>query len=243
MLTSVRSLMAATVLAGAALTATPAMAQEDLGISVSGNAAIVTDYRFRGVGLSGGDPAIQGGIDIGTDAGFYIGTWGSSIDGGPLYGEMELDVYAGWGGEVTDGLGVDVGVLYYAYPANDFGPADYFEFYASLSPSVGPAEFTFGVAYAPDQDSLASTDNLYLYADVGIGIPETPISVWGHVGYTDGFLTFTASGDAIDYGVGADLAIGENLSLGISYVGVEDDGLNLTGVTDDTVLGTLAVSF
>jgi len=108
MLTSVRSLMAATVLAGSALVATPAMAQDDSGISISANAAIVSEYRFRGVGLSGGDPAIQGGIDLGTDVGFYIGTWGSSIDAGPLpslYGEMEWDIYAGWSGDLTDGLG------------------------------------------------------------------------------------------------------------------------------------------
>jgi uncharacterized protein (TIGR02001 family) len=243
MLTSVRSLMAATILAGAALTATPAMAQDELGVSISGNAAIVTEYRFRGIGLSGGDPAVQGGIDVETDVGFYVGVWGSSIDGGPLYGEMEFDIYAGFAGEFAEGIGFDVGALYYAYPANDFGPADYWELYASVSPTVGPAELTLGVAYSPDQDSLGGFDNLYVYGDVGIGIPDTPISIWGHVGYTDGFLTFTTSGDALDYGVGADLAIGEKLSIGIAYIGVEDDGLNLSGITDDTVVGTLSVSF
>ena len=66
MLTSVRSLMAVTLLAGTALAATPAMAQdeENPAVTVSGNVALVTDYRFRGVGLSGGDAAIQGGITL-----------------------------------------------------------------------------------------------------------------------------------------------------------------------------------
>ncbi|HSG33285.1 MAG TPA: TorF family putative porin, partial [Sphingomonadaceae bacterium] len=235
-----------TVLAGSALVATPALAQDDLGISISGNATIVSDYRFRGVGLSGGDPAIQGGIDLGTDAGFYVGTWASSIDGGDVYGEMELDIYAGWSGELTDGLGFDVGALYYLYPTNDLDPADYWELYASISPSVGPAELTFGVAYAPSQDSLdfgGPDDNLYLYGDIGIGIPDTPISVWGHLGYTDGALTFTADSNALDYGIGADLAIGDNLSIGIAYIGVDDDGADINGVTDDTVVGTIGVSF
>ncbi len=282
MLTSVRSLLAATVLAGAALAATPAMAQDDLGISVSGNAAIVTEYRFRGIGLSGGDFAAQGGIDVGTDAGFYIGTWGSSLtnsdttvmldDGsGDIvgydvggYGALELDIYAGWSGEITDGLGFDVGALYYLYPnatnkdATSVAPnltdypvfdgyaaydTDYWELYASLSPSLGPVDSTVGVAYAPKQDSLGGTDNLYLYLDLGMGIPDTPISLSGHVGYTDGFLTYTTSGDAIDWSIGADVAIGDKLSLGVAYIGVEDDGLNIDGVTDDTVVGTLSVSF
>ncbi len=78
MLTSVRSLMAAAMLAGTALAATPALAQEeeaDSSISVSGNVGIVTDYRFRGVSLSGGDFALQGGIDVTHDSGFYVGTW------------------------------------------------------------------------------------------------------------------------------------------------------------------------
>jgi len=246
MLTSVRSLMAATVLAGSALVATPAMAQDDLGISISGNGAIVTDYRFRGVGLSAGDPAIQGGLDIGTDAGFYVGTWASSIDGGPSYGEMELDIYAGWSGDLTDGLGFDIGALYYLYPTNDLDPADYWELYASLSPSVGPAELTFGVAYAPSQDSLdfgGKDDNLYLYGDIGIGIPDTPISLSGHIGYTDGALTFTSDESAFDYSIGADLAISDSLSIGIAYIGIDDDGADIDGVTDGTVVGTLSWGF
>ena len=36
-----------------AAVAAPAMAQDLSGFSVSGNAAVVTDYRFRGVSLSG----------------------------------------------------------------------------------------------------------------------------------------------------------------------------------------------
>lgn len=249
MLTSVRSLLAATVLAGAALAATPAMAQDEedsSGVSVSGNVAIVSDYRFRGIGLSGGDPAIQGGIDFGTDVGFYVGTWASSIDGGPFYGEMELDIYAGYSTDISDGLGVDVGVLLYAYPTNDVGPSDYYELYASLSPTVGPAGFTFGVAYAPGQDSLdfgGKRDNLYLYGDVEVAIPDTPITLSGHVGYTDGALTFTADEKAFDYSIGASVTVLGGLSLGVSYIGVDDDGANIDGVTDGTVVGTIGFSF
>jgi len=77
MLTSVRSLLAATVLR-AALAATPAMAQDDEERRLSPSPEtfrFVTDYRFRGIGLSGGDPAIQGGLTATTSPGIYVGAW------------------------------------------------------------------------------------------------------------------------------------------------------------------------
>lgn len=253
MLTSVRSLLAATVLAGAALAATPAMAQDEEEtpiVTVTGNVALVSDYRFRGIGLSGGDPAIQGGITLNTAPGFYVGTWASSLEDTASYGEMELDVFAGWAGEVTDGVGIDVGATYYLYPTNDVDPADVFELYAKVKPTVGPLALTLGVAYAPSQDSLdfgagLPDDNLYLSADASIGIPSTPVTVTGHIGYTDGAMTYTDNSKAWDYSIGASLTVLGNVSLGVSYVGVEADGLakDVSGFTDDTVVGSLSVSF
>ncbi len=247
MLTSVRSLMAATVLAGATFAAaTPAMAQE---VSVSANAAIVSEYRFRGVDLSGGDIAIQGGFDVGHESGIYIGTWGSSIDETSVgYGHTELDVYGGWAGDLG-GVSVDVGVLAYLYPNAPAGDFDYIEFYGSVGSSVGPADVTVGVAYAPSQDSLdfgplLADDNLYLYGDVGIGIPDTPLSISGHLGYTDGALTYTNDGDAWDWSIGAEFAVTEAVSAGVAYVGAEGEvpapGYNFV---DDAVVGTLSASF
>jgi uncharacterized protein (TIGR02001 family) len=249
MLTSVRSLLAASALAGALFAAAPAMAQDEedsSSITVSGNATIVTDYRFRGVGLSGGDAAIQGGFTVSHDSGFYVGTWGSSLEDSPVYGEMELDLYGGWAGDITDGLGADVGVTYYAYPSNDAGagPSDVIEAYAKLKPSLGPVGLTFAAYYSPDQDSLGGGDNIYLAADAGISIPKTPISLNAHVGYTDGFLTYTANGKAWDYSVGASATVLGAVTVGVSYVGVEGPGGPLwDGITDDTVVGTLGVSF
>ena len=247
MLTSVRGLVAATLLAGSGFVATPAFAEDgDSEITISGNAAVVSEYRFRGVGLSGGDIAIQGGIDVSHSSGFYVGTWGSSIDGGD-YGSVELDLYGGWSGDITDGVSADVGVLYYAYP-NGLGGADldYIEFYGSLGFTFGPADATVGVAYAPDQGSLGNDDNLYLYVDLGAGIPNTPVSLSAHLGYTDGALAPPLlAGDpdksGLDWSVGAELAITENLSVGISYVGTE--GTSIKDFTDDAVVGTLSVSF
>jgi uncharacterized protein (TIGR02001 family) len=247
MLTSVRSLLAATVLAGA-FAATPALADDEPApdFTITGNVTGVTDYRFRGVGLSGGDMAIQGGLTLNSKPGVYFGLWSSSLEDSPVYGEVELDVFAGWAGEVTDGIGADVGVTYYAYPSKDAGagPSDVWEFYGKLKPTLGPVGLTFAAYYSPDQDSLGGGDNLYLAADAGIGIPETPLRVSAHVGYTDGFLTYTADGDAFDYSLGVSATVLGGLSIGVSYVGVVGpSGPAWDGITDDTIVASLGYSF
>jgi uncharacterized protein (TIGR02001 family) len=254
MLTSIRGLLAATILAGSALAAAPAFAQDQApisGITVSGNVAVVSDYRFRGVSMSGGDPAIQGGVDIAHDSGFYVGTWGSSIDGGGgPYGEMELDVYGGWSGDVTPGVTLDVGLLYYLYPAgDDIGgvdvPTDYFEPYASVSTTLGPVSAKLGAAYAWEQNALGGDDNLYVYTDWSLGIPNTPVTIDAHLGYTDGvlappYVAGSADDSGLDWSIGASMPVYGNLTAGVSYVGVE--GPSVKGFTDDAVVATLSFS-
>ena len=250
MLTSFRGLVAVSLAAAGLSLSTPAMAQSDdevaSDLTVSANVALTTDYRFRGVSLSGGDPALQGGFDVAHDSGFYIGTWASSIDGGAAYGDLELDIYAGWSGNLSDAVSVDIGVLYYIYPTEDLGlDTDYIEPYASVGVNFGPAEATFGVAYAPEQDSLGGDDNLYLYTDVGFGLPGTPLTVTGHLGYTDGslappLLAGTTDDTGLDWSLGASVAQG-NFEVGVAYIGVE--GPAIDGFTDDAIVGTISASF
>ena len=215
------------------------------GISVSANVAFATEYRFRGVDLSGGEFAIQGGFDVSLPAGFYVGTWASNLDEDTVgFGSTELDIYGGWTGSLTDALTADVGVIGYLYPDAGPGDFDYIEFYGSLSVGIGPASLTGGIAYAPDQDSLGGTDNLYLYTDLGVGIPDTPITLKGHLGYTDGFLTFTTDSKAVDWSIGVDVAVAP-LTVSFAYVGVEGDGLidPLGTFTDDAFVVSVSASF
>lgn len=253
MLTSIRSLTAAAALAGGLLVATPSFAQEaespkvepTSAFTLSGNVAVTTDYRFRGVSLSGGDPAIQGGATLAHDSGFYVGTWASSIQGGALYGEMELDAFGGWAGDLADGLTFDIGLLRYIYPTKDTGPADYWEPYTSLAFNLGPARAKVGAAYAWEQDSLGGSDNLYLYSNLDVGIPSTPLTLSGHLGYTDGVLApdILAGGTedtGWDWSLGASATVFGNLSASVAYVGV--DGAEVDGLTDDTIVGTLTLA-
>lgn len=250
MITSIRGLVTASLLAGSALAATPAFAEEEgappSDITVTGYVQGVSDYRFRGISLSGGDIAVQGSINVNHSSGFYVGTWASSIEDTPVFGHTEVDLYAGWTGEVTSGLTADVGMLYYAYPNGKVGDANLWEPYASVTAAIGPATAKVGVNYAWDQDSLGGDDNLYVYTDIGASIPNTPVSVSGHLGYTDGalspkILTSSGTGGGFDWSLGAAFNITKQLSVGASYVGVE--GASIDSLSNDTVVGTLKFAF
>lgn len=125
----------------AAMVAAPTMAQDDdephfLGGNFSANVAIATDYTFRGISQSSGDPVVQGGIDWASDI-FYIGTWASTVDFNddifdPFLNEeisdgssIELDLYAGFTPTIGD-FSLDFGVIYYLYPGAPQGADDVF---------------------------------------------------------------------------------------------------------------------
>jgi len=216
-----------------------------LGFDISANVAVVSEYRFRGVDLSGGDPAIQGGLDLAHSSGFYVGTWASSLDNDTVgYGDVELDVYGGYATDLAEGFTVDIGVIGYLYPDAGPGDFDYVELYGSFGFDLGPASAKVGAAYAPDQNSLGSRDNLYVYTDLSAGLPGTPVTLTGHLGYTDGALTFTNDSKAWDWSVGAEASLLGPLTLGVSYVGVEDDiPAPFYNFGDDAVVVSLSARF
>lgn len=236
-------LMRLSLLGLAAAIASPAAAEEDLGggWNVSGSVTITSDYRFRGVSLSDEDPALQGGITIGHESGFYVGTWGSSIEDSDLYGNLELDFFAGYSTEIASGTTIDAGLLYYYYPNNldSAGPSDFFEPYASISHTFGPVTAKVGAAYAWSQSAIGDNDNIYLYGDLGADIPGTPLSVSGHLGYSDGSLGIDADGNYVDWSLGVSATFGA-LSLGVSYI---DTDLPSVKTLDSAVVFTVGLSF
>lgn len=250
--------------AAAMLCASPALADETdppEDFTVRGSAAVVSDYRFRGLSRSSGDPAFQASLEVDHVSGIYAGLWTSTLDldsagraADRRLGGAQVDVYAGWSGAIGgSGWIADLGLVYYAFPDSDIGKAGFFEPQAAISTSLGPARAKLGVRYAWKQQALnfdggGKDDNLYVYADLGAGIPGTPLSLSAHLGYTDGALSPKfATGQTRDYAggfdwsLGASYAIAPNLSIGGHYVGVE--GRRIKGLSNDTVVGTLKLSF
>lgn len=84
--------------------------------TITGNAALYSDYRFRGFTQTGYGPSFQGGFDIAHSSGFYAGNWNSNVEQGLYNGaSLEMDLYGGYKGAFGN-IGYDVGYLYYYYP-------------------------------------------------------------------------------------------------------------------------------
>lgn len=106
----------------------------------TGNMTLASEYLYRGIAQTAGDPALQGGFDYAHASGFYAGVWGSNIswlENASVSGaSLEIDVYGGYKGAITDDLGFDVGVLTYNYPGS-LAPAatnpDTTELYGALT--------------------------------------------------------------------------------------------------------------
>ena len=191
----------------------------------SGNVAIATDYRFRGISQGDRSPAIQGGFDIEHESGLYAGVWASNVTFSGA--AIEMDYYGGFAGDFNENVGYDIGVLWYNYPEDDSNPdLDYVEIYGSVSVMGG----TLGVAFSPDY--FAETgDFIYLYGDYGLSITEN-LSLDLHIGWNlfdsdDEFAAFIGPDvgedpgkDYIDYSVGLS-ASAAGLDLSLAWIGTD----------------------
>jgi uncharacterized protein (TIGR02001 family) len=228
----------------ALLSSAPAFAQEEPAkpITVTGTVGLTSDYRFRGVSQSDRGMAVQGGFTIAHESGAYVGTWGSNLGGWGRFGgaNMELDLIAGYAVPLGEGTTFDVGLTWYMYPSGA-DETDFAEPYVKLSHQIGPVKALVGVAYAPKQQALGEVcsdaactvfrpgkknDNFYSWADVSGAIPNTPVSLKAHLGWSKGNpglgpngTSVAPTGKYLDWLVGADLAIpGTPLTASIAYV-------------------------
>jgi uncharacterized protein (TIGR02001 family) len=174
-------------------------------LSVTGFAALTSDYIFRGFSQTDNDPALQAQVDI-TYGILYAGIFGSNIDftGVGIEGDLEVDLYAGvkptW-----NGVTFDFGVIYYAYPGSETSPSDeleYVEFKAGVSGTLfSSLGAYFNVFYSDDgsftvdeiwtfEGGLSKT--LFTHRDITFAASAT-------LGYVDGEDSSTAPVDYDDY--------------------------------------------
>ncbi len=163
---------------GLTLAALPAVSHAQS--SLSFNASLTTDYRYRGISQSRLKPAIQGGVDYAASNGFYVGAWGSSIQWiKDANGDapVELDLYGGWKGEVAKGLTLDVGALSYQYPRHGLSPSpETLELYGALSWGPVTAKYSHSLSNLfgfPDSKGSRYLD-LSASFDVGGGVMLSP---------------------------------------------------------------------
>jgi len=194
--------------------------------AVAYNVGVVSEYRYRGIGQTKGNPALQGGIDYTNTNGFYAGTWASTIqwikDAANLSGAsagakgpVELDLYGGYKFEAA-GLGFDVGYLRYQYVGNTYDKvgvnANTDEAYGAVT--AGPATLKYSYAFSDLFGNVNSKGSTYwdLSAtfDLGDGYSFVPhagrqmIKNTPATSYTDVALTLNKDlGDGLAVSVSA----------------------------------------
>ena len=214
-----RTLIATAMLAGSSA----AMAE------ITANIGVASDYFFRGVSQTGGSAAVSGGLDYSHDSGFYLGTWASNVDfsgdGSPP--DAEVDFYGGLAGELGNGLGWDIGALYYYYPGDypNAPGADDWD-YAEVALGVSFGMFSAGLAYTVyGEVDDAPFDDGDIYYNVGVDFPlQNDFSlglVLGHYEFDDEIPNSVESYNHWSASLSKD--VGDFGSFSMNYEQTDDD--------------------
>lgn len=183
--------------------------------AVTANVGVVSEYRFRGIAQTFGQPAVQGGFDITAPLGFYVGNWNSNVASGAGYpgGNIESDLYGGWKYSFNEDVGLDTGVIFYLYPGSKGG----------FAPGVSDS----GVAYAGLKSGMVNNFEYY------IGGNWKTVSLKEYISFSDYFGAVSPSGKGTNGSSYTDLT-------GTQDLGFISDSLSTWGVVAH--LGYLAVS-
>lgn len=199
--------------------------------SFTGNVTLASEYLYRGIAQTNRKPALQGGFDYAHGSGFYAGVWGSNVswlaDFGGVSSSVELDVYGGYKGAITDTLSYDVGVLTYNYPGSyptGFVDADTTEVYLGLGWQWLSAKYSYTTSshlfgwVGGNGEKTRGSDYLELNAayDLGDG--------WGlngHVGHQK--IKHLGAASYTDWKIGVTKDLGF-AALGVAYVDTNANG-------------------
>jgi uncharacterized protein (TIGR02001 family) len=232
--------------AAAAALVLPAAAQAQSALPVVGNVALVSEYRFRGIDQTFGEPALQGGVDYSHPSGLYLSNWNSNVHPGAGYpnASLEMDFYGGWKRRYGD-FGVDLGAIYYFYPGSD-PRTDNKEIY------IGGNFRTISLKYFHSLGDYFDIDGTKNSTYVDLSAVLDLAGGWGavvHVGKLR--MRHLAAGDYEDWKVGVTKDLGGYV-FGASYVDTTADGncgtpefycaADSTGRRNDLGRGTIVLS-
>jgi uncharacterized protein (TIGR02001 family) len=200
--------------------------------SFSGNFTIASEYIYRGIGQTNRKPALQGGFDYAHSSGLYAGIWGSNVSwlsdaGAGISSSVELDVYGGFKGSITEDISFDVGVLTYNYPGSyptGFTDADTTEVYVGLGWKWLSAKYSYTTSshifgwVGSAGEKTRGSDYLELNAayDLGDGW-----GINGHVGHQK--IKNFSDASYTDWKIGVTKDVGFGV-VGLAYIGTNAKG-------------------
>ena len=205
-------------------TAVPALA-----LDLSANGGLNSEYIFRGVPQSAGKAAAFGGLDL-EAAGFYAGTWASTVDAGVEGGSadgLEVDLYGGYGFEVGD-FSFGIGGTWYTY--TDKFDDDYKE----INLSAGWSFLSVDIAVGEYDNFDGPKLDYQFYA-----ITAEYNGFYGTVGiFEDDF-----DGNYYEAGYGNTLTINDVDLFDYSFAVIYSDDKLLGGTDDINIVAQISKSF
>jgi uncharacterized protein (TIGR02001 family) len=230
----------ARVLGAAYLLVCATAAHAEIPGEISANVTLTTDYVFRGVTQTDGDPAVQGGFDYAHPTGFYAGIWGSNVKfpGDPDF-HLEVDVWAGFAGQFGE-LGWDLGILRYMYPGTG-REIDFNEFYVGT-------RLGMLTAYVHHSNDYANTGGRSTHYRFGaeFELPQD-FELGVRVGFTDFSRAAVGPDTSTTYfdwhiGVSTQLA---GVDFELAYADTDSDGRDIFGrdATGGRVLFSVSRAF
>jgi uncharacterized protein (TIGR02001 family) len=193
-----------------------ALAAADACAQVSASASIVSDYRYRGISLSRGDPALQASVAYDDASGLYGGVFASNVQFAiSPHRQLQAVAYGGYARRLERGLSAEVGATYAAFTGP--GTYNYAEAYAGIAEEGLSARVYYALRYF-GRDSGA------WYAEINVAQPLADgLRLTAHVGLLANLGGDRAYGPAdgrvLDgrVGMAIDLAAFE---LQVSWVGI-----------------------
>ncbi len=217
---------------------------------ISLDAAITSDYVFRGVSQSQEEAALQAGLNFDHESGFYAGIWGSSIDftadstlpADEDGANVEVDVFFGYGFDIAEDWAGDVQVVRYIYPGTDNDiDYDYNEFIGAVTYN----DFiTASIGYSSDVFNSNET-GIWLGLSASHELPWWGLSIGGDIGTYD---ISAGNDDGSDftymhYGVSLSKSFGELFTATVGWTDTDNDGDVYYGeIGDPRVYVTLEMS-
>lgn len=201
----------AAILAALMLAPTVSFAQDAEESNFSWNAAVVSDYVFRGVTQSNFDVAFQGGLDYAFgDSGFYVGAWGSNIDFIAVDApSIEVDAYVGYNTDLGEKFNLDVMLTRYTYhggTSSTYGDIDYNELIVNLA-MADVATLTVGYT-----NNYSNTDEKVTYVNL-----NNAWDLGNDYSLNAGFgRTFSDVGEYNDWNVGVSKTV-KGIEFGLNY--------------------------
>lgn len=231
-------LIAATALVAVAA---PVLAQTPQ--TLSGNVALVGDYRFRGLSQTYTQPAIQGGADYTSATGAYAGAWGSNVSGNQFLngGSLELDLYGGYRFAVGK-VGLDLGAQYYWYPRARYNidPGDR---YNTTEVYFGVKFDHFAAKYSHSLTNLFGMKTRTIGGYCGIsadGTPATSDCLGTGASKGSGYVDLNATLDVV-VGLGLALHYGRQFVRSYNHLSYADYKVGLTRQVGGVTLGAAVV--